>query len=451
MKTVSLALRNLTRSKRRNAVLAIAIAFGFFVVTTINGLVNGMGDNFENLFAQLYGGNVIIEGLEWRDAQTSDGEAKTIHVTRDKEYIKNIIDELKIDYDYSSIYTYADGQIVFNGKKANLRIFGRDLNDKDLKDSFKFVSGGIDNSVPNALIISDKTAETLNIEVGDEVILTTSNVLGQNTFGDMVVTGILKSNGIVNTIFAYADIEGLNKIVEMPEGGYVVYAVHIPNKNKQDEIAHLVEQRIRQDSESNPMINVTDRALAIKTNPNDVHKGLKKQTDPKKPENAWQGTKYRVETVDDEQPGLKNILFYVNMISTIILVVILLIVCVGISNTYRMVLMERIREIGTMRAIGMPGKDTKRMFSQEAIILSLIGATAGLVSSVILMTVFHFIPFNNDALSFFLKNGHFTFKLQLIPTVIQFVILIVLTALAVRGSAKKAAKMSPAAALRSVR
>lgn len=451
MKTVSLALRNLTRSKRRNAVLAIAIAFGFFVVTTINGLVNGMGDNFENLYTQLYGGNILIEGLEWRDAQTSDGKAKTIHVTRDKEYVKNLVEDLKIDYTGSTVYTEADAQIVFNGKKAFLMVFGRDLNDKNLIDNFKFISGGIDTSVSNGLIISDKTAETLNIQVGDEVILTTSNVMGQNTFGDMTVTGILKSDGIVNTIFAYVDIEDLNNIVEMPEGGYVVYAINVPNKNKLAEVANLIEQRIRQDGESNPMINVTDRALAIKTHPNDVHKGLKKQTDPKKPENAWQGTKYRVETIDDEQPGFKTILFYINMISTIILVVILLIVCVGISNTYRMVLLERIREIGTMRAIGMHGKDTKKMFSQEAIILSLIGATAGLVFSVIVMTIVHFIPFNGDALSLFLKNGHFTFRLALIPTVIQFAILVVLTALAVRGSAKKAAKMSPAAALRSVR
>ena len=40
--TTGLALKNLTRQKRRNAVLAIAIAFGFFVVTTVDGLVTGM-------------------------------------------------------------------------------------------------------------------------------------------------------------------------------------------------------------------------------------------------------------------------------------------------------------------------------------------------------------------------------------------------------------------------
>ena len=49
MKTVSLALRNLTRNKRRNAILAVAIAFGFFVVTAIDGLTTGMVGNLENI------------------------------------------------------------------------------------------------------------------------------------------------------------------------------------------------------------------------------------------------------------------------------------------------------------------------------------------------------------------------------------------------------------------
>ena len=62
MKTVSLALRNLTRNKRRNAILAIAIAFGFFVVTAIDGLTTGMVGNLENQITQQ--GSVIWKKYE---------------------------------------------------------------------------------------------------------------------------------------------------------------------------------------------------------------------------------------------------------------------------------------------------------------------------------------------------------------------------------------------------
>jgi putative ABC transport system permease protein len=46
MKTMSLALRNLTRQKKRSFMLAGAVAFGFFVVTLIEGLVSGGINNF---------------------------------------------------------------------------------------------------------------------------------------------------------------------------------------------------------------------------------------------------------------------------------------------------------------------------------------------------------------------------------------------------------------------
>ena len=451
MKTVSLALRNLTRNKRRNAILAIAIAFGFFVVTAIDGLTTGMVGNLENQITQLIGGNVIAQGLEWLNPDTPGGKVKLVNIVRDRDYIKNIVDELNIKYEYYSCFTMSSGNAIFNGKKSALQLYGRDLNEKMLRDSFQFTSGGVDLDVENGLIISDKVAESLNLQVGDEIIYSTWTVYGQNTFADMTITGIIKSNSFMNSMQAYADIEDVNEIVEMPEGGYSMFSLYLRDKDQQTKAAMAIEARIRKDSEVNPEINVTSRALAMKTHPTNVGKGLEKQVDTKKPENEWKGVKYGVETLYDEIPQIKTVLNIVHIITTVILIVILLIVMVGVSNTYRMVLYERIREIGTMRALGMTGKDTRKVFTNEAVILCIIGALAGLVFAVIVMSVVHCIKVDNEALSFFLQKGHFTFKVSIFSVILQYIILIVLTASAVRGSAKQAARMSPAEALRTVK
>ena len=451
MKTVSLALRNLTRNKRRNAILAIAIAFGFFVVTAIDGLTTGMVGNLENQITQLIGGNVITQGLEWLNPETPGGKVKLVNIVRDRDYVKNIVDEMNIKYDYYSCFTMSSGTIIFNGKKSSLQLYGRDLEEKQLRESFQFVSGGVDTSIENGLIISDKVAESLNVQIGDEVIYSTWTVYGQNTFADMTITGILKSNSFLNTMQAYADIDDVNTIVEMPEGGYSMFSIYLRDKNEQTKAAMMIEERIRKDSENNPEINVTDRKLAMQTNPTNIGKGIERQVDTKKPENEWKGVKYGVETLYDEIPQIKTVLNIVHIITTVILIVILLIVMVGVSNTYRMVLYERIREIGTMRAIGMSGKDTKKVFSNEAVILCVIGALAGLIFAVIVMAIIHCIKIDNDALSFFLQKGHFTFKLSTFSIILQYIILIVLTTFAVRGSAKQAARMSPAEALRTVK
>lgn len=451
MKTVSLALRNLTRNKRRNAILAIAIAFGFFVVTAIDGLTTGMVGNLENQITQLIGGNVIMQGLEWKNPETPDGKVRIVNIVRDRDYIKNIVDELNINYEYYSCFTMSSGTAIFNGKKASLQLYGRDLEEKLLHDSMQFVSGGVDRSVKNGLIISDKIAEALNLQIGDELIYSTWTVYGQNTFADMKVTGILKSNSFINSMQAYADIEDVNEIIEMPEGGYSMFSIYLRDNSAQTKAAMMVEERIRKDHDINPEINVTNRALAMKTNPTNIGKGIEKQIDSRKPENEWQGVMYGVETLYDEIPQIKTVLNIVHLVTTIILIVILLIVMVGVSNTYRMVLYERIREIGTMRALGMTGKDTRRVFTNEAVILCIIGAIAGLIFSVIVMAIIHCIYIDNEALSFFLQKGHFTFRLSALSIIVQYVILIILTSLAVRGSAKQAARMSPAEALRTVK
>ncbi len=451
MKTVSLALRNLTRNKRRNAILAIAIAFGFFVVTAIDGLTSGMVNNMENQITQLVGGNVIAQGLEWVPAETEGGKARIVNIVRDRDYMKKIVDECGIKYEYYSCFTSEAGQLIFNGKKAAIQLYGRNMKEKQFLSSLQFIEGGIDTNVPNGIIISDKTADALNVQVGDSMIFSTTTVYGQNTFADMTVTGILKSNSFINTMQAYSEIEDVNKIIEMPEGGYSMFSIYLRDKNQQTKAANMIEARIRKDHEQNPEINVTSRLDAMKTNPNNIGKGIEKQLDVKKPENEWKGVKYGVETLYDEIPQIKTVLNVVHVITTVILIVILLIVMVGVSNTYRMVLYERIREIGTMRALGMTGKDTRRVFTNEAVILCVIGALAGLIFAAIVMTIIHFIPITNESLSFFLSKGHFTFKLSIASIIIQYIILIVLTTFAVRGSAKQAARMSPAEALRTVK
>ncbi len=451
MKTVSLALRNLTRNKRRNAILAVAIAFGFFVVTAIDGLTTGMVGNLENQITQLVGGNVIVQGLEWLNSEIPGGKAKLVNIVRDRDYARKIVDELNINYDYYSCFTMSSGTVIFNGKKSSIQLYGRDLNEKSLRDSFQFTSGGVEADMKNGLIISDKVAESLNLQVGDEIIYSTWTVYGQNTFADMTVTGIIKSNSFMNSMQAYADIEDVNEIVKMPEGGYSMFSLYLRDKDQQTKAANAIEARIRQDSEVNPEINVTSRALAMKTHPTNIGKGLEKQVDTKKPENEWKGVKYGVETLYDEIPQIKTVLNIVHIITTVILIVILLIVMVGVSNTYRMVLYERIREIGTMRALGMTGKDTRKVFTNEAVILCIIGALAGLVFAAIVMSVVHCIKIDNEALSFFLQKGHFSFKISIFSVILQYVILIALTTFAVRGSAKQAARMSPAEALRTVK
>jgi putative ABC transport system permease protein len=57
----------------------------------------------------------------------------------------------------------------------------------------------------------------------------------------------------------------------------------------------------------------------------------------------------------------------------------IIIALVGVVNTLALSVMERTREIGLLRAVGMQRRQVKRMIRGEAVVVSLIGAVLGLV------------------------------------------------------------------------
>lgn len=445
MNTLKLSLKNLTRQKRRNATLALAIAFGFLVVTFLDTFTTGIVGNLENQVTQLVGGTVLVQGLEKIPPKADEKKSTIVNIMEDHNYIRNIVEKSGIKYTSMAHYSRTGATLLFEGNKSIATIYGRELQDPDFIDSLQFIEGSKDNlSLPNSLIISEKTSDALNVHLDDTVILKTTTIYGQNTVEDFVVRGIVKGNSFISTIMAYTDIQDLNKIIELPEDGYSLFTVFLENKADQYKLADYIESSIRKDGN-----NVTSRQEALETNPKNIGKGLEKQITPESVQ--WDGVKYGVETLYDELPQLVTVFSIVHMVTFSILIVILLIVMVGVANTYKMVLFERIKEIGTMRALGMTGSSVKSLFRNEAVLLCIIGACAGLVLDLIVSLILGNITFTNEMLAPFLYKGHFTFKVSIGSILLQYLMLILFTILAVRKIAAKASKMSPAEALSTVK
>lgn len=441
MKTIFLALRNLTRQKRRSLMLAIAIAFGFFVVTAIDGLVGGAVACLEDQIMQMMGGDVFIQGLEHNKDENGEILSSYSPLIRDEDYIEDVIKRSGLDYEYYSQRASTGGTLIFNNKKVMGNVYGCNFQkEKHLLDSLIIEEGKIEDVYqPDAMIITRKTADALQVEVGDVILYSMTTLDGQKNVGDFRIAVIAKDASLMSSIMLYANLDTINELIEAPKGSYNMFSVSLKNKSRQNENAQKVEEIIRADSK-----NVTSRLQAYRENPKNPSNSLTKQAT----KNLIEGTIYTVFSLNDAIPQIKTVVSVVHTVTTCILIVILLIVMVGISNTYRMILIERMREIGTMRAVGMTGKSTGRMFTTEAIMLSLFGAVSGFVLAVIVMTILTFVTINNESVSFFLHNGHLTYRLSFMSVIGKYIVMILLTTLAVRGTAKKASSLSPAQALR---
>jgi putative ABC transport system permease protein len=436
MKTIGLAFRNLSRQKKRSFLLGGAIAFGFFIVTFVDALAGGSLRNLSEQFSFLFGGNIFIQA-----SQKDDDLVMT--VTKDALFIEDVLKESGIRYTSQGKRTLLFGTIIYEGQKAVTNISGCDFEkEKRLKDSISLVQGSWENMQDaNALIIGETMAENLGIEVGETVLFEMQTAKDYATVGEFKIAAINRDPSLLGSIMVYSHIAYLNELYELDEDAFFFYTIMAEDHENQDALANQLETIIKKYKP------VTSRLEAVKKNPLNIVRGINEQLK----EASWEGDMYSVITFDDQVPNIKQILSVVQYVSLGILVALFLVIMIGISNTYKMVIFERIKEIGTMRALGVKQKEAGRIFMWEAVLLSLFGSLVGFIVAILGMKVLSLFTFTSEELSLFLHNGHWTYVLNAGSISIKLIVVVLLTMLAVRGSAKQAAKLNPAEALRTTR
>lgn len=436
MKThVTIALLNLSRQKKRSALLAIAIAFSVMIVTVIYGLTSAISVNIAENFSDILGGHIFITGSEKLSS------SKTISRISDDSALYEALKASGIPYSYINTYSSTFATIIFEGKTTSLLVNGINIaGNENFRKRLSLKKGDWDTilETPNAIIIPEKAAQTLNVEVGDIVLAKIETVYGQNNVGEFRIAGINYNTDLFSQLSSYSHTAFLNEILGLTTGEYQTFAVRLPSLKETDASA------LRFYDELKNHVQVFDR----KTDGNGAPiTGFQALLRSQKKEN-WEGIKYRLYTINEQLAQIKQFVSAADAIGTTVLIVLFLITMVGINNTFRMIMYERIREIGTMRAIGYQQSDVRKLFLYEAFFLAMIGMLGGFVLAGILMAIVSSINFGMDNQFFILlRNGHITFSLQAVKVFAIFAIVSVLTLLAVSLPARKAAKLSPAQAL----
>lgn len=448
MNVIKIAVRNIMRQKKRSVLLGGAIAFGVMIITLIGSFTRGVTDTASANFTDMLGGQIYITGQEL----TATGGQ--VSVIRDKEVLDRALDHAGARIAGKTYRSRTIGEIIFGSKSAKISIEGvKWIDEPELIDSLVVREGGVSESMPvDSLILPEYTARDIGVEVGESVLVRTTTVTGQQNVAEFEVGAITAEDSMFSFSSAYAGKAYLNRLIGLEADNYQVLNISLANPVTADAVTGELVSYLRsigrmepEKQEETGIAGMRSRMMGMAA----LMGGGAFFSSKVEEADRWEGTRFSVLNLSDMMEGVTSMVNVLNTVSYVIFIVLLVITMVGVLNTFRMVLIERTREIGTLRAIGMQRAEVRNIFLTEALVLALGGAFAGLIVASGLSVILGLIPFSADSpLQLFLVDN--TLAFPVVPANILSTLLII--TLATLGAAflpaRKAARLDPAVALR---
>ncbi len=403
---ISIAWKNIWRNKLRSAIVIIAVTLGLIGGIMSVGIMFGSSDQRIKDALNDYVSEIQIHHPKYSEnneakyiIENSDNVEKTIS---EIPYVKSVCSRMKIIGMANS--PEAAVGIVINGINPE--------REKTVTDIYKKIPDSLGtyfkNTKRNPILISSKLAEKLNLHLRSKIVLTFQEKNGTMTGGAFRVSGIYKTN---NSMFDETNIfvkkEDLARLTLFPKNTAHEIALRITDKNRLETVKTDISKKYP--------------ALSIMT---------------------WK----------ELQPDLAMVTDFMNQMMAIFMMIILLALGFGIVNTMLMAVLERIKEIGMLMAVGMNRIRVFTMIMLETVFLSIVGGGIGMAVSAMLLNYFGRVGMSFSSVSKGLESfGYSAVILPKVETSFYFMLsfLIILTGIiASIYPAIKAVKLNPAEAVR---
>ncbi len=400
-----IAFRNIFRHKRRSLLTGLMMAGGCALFAVFIGMVDGSYGQLIDMFTRDHTGHIQIHSKGYLDKPT------IYKIINDPVTIGKKIADLPYVEDWSSrIHTPA---LSFAGTKTSgVQVIGidpvREINTTRIKykvSEGRFITG----TLRNEIIISERLARVLNVGLVDQIALIAQGVDGSianDLFTIVGKTGSRESTyGGTN---CYIHIDSAREFLSMSGGAHEIVIV-LSDHSRALNTVTLIRQ------------TVDDESLDIE---------------------PWQVVEaqfYRAMQADIKGNWITIIVFTI-------------IIAIGVLNTVLMVILERTREFGVMRALGTRPLQIFTLIVLETTYLSIlsiiIGTIGGIVANWILSV--HGITLHNPidwgGFLFDTITAKVTIRSMIIPVAV-----IVSTAIVVSiPPGIRAAKIQPVKAMRTV-
>jgi len=201
----------------------------------------------------------------------------------------------------------------------------------------------------NPILIGEKLAIKLNVKLKSKIVVTIQNVTGDISYSAFRVGGIFKTNNSnFDQMTVFVQKDDLVRVLGFDELKATEIAIILKHNNLTNTTVTKINNLLSDD--------IADGKLTVQT---------------------W----------EEISPVLKMMNEMTVQYSMIFVIIILLALSFGIINTMLMAIMERVREIGMLMAIGMNKVKIFLMIMLETVFLSVTGGILGLIISWVVVEI----------------------------------------------------------------
>ncbi len=339
IKWMRLALRNILRNKRRSLVTLLAIAVGFAAISLFRGYASNMYSGLKTMAIRGEGlGHLTIFKAGWSEKGKLDPEKYMFSKSEIEKITKLITDESGVVLATPQINLSG---IVSNGTVSTIFIaqgvVPRD--DRTIKGdwaAFRPIKGeGLNEKKSYGVEMSQDLARFLNLAPGKDGVVMAPTLGGQMNALDIHISGEYDTGSDATN----------DKYMRLSFN----FAQSLLDTEKADRIVVLL-----QDTEKTGKM----RAMLLARL-------------------ASAGLACEIKTWNELSLFYSKVRGMIDMMFLFIFCIVLVIVVMSTVNTMGMAVLERTREIGTLRALGLKRRGISMLFAMEGGLLGLLGSFMG--------------------------------------------------------------------------
>lgn len=450
MNTIKISFRNAIRQKKRSIMLGGAIAFGIMVITLLDGFTSGVEANVKANLAQQTGGHVFVSASE------PSASGRSLSVIRDDAAIRAAVAAAAAKQRGQPAYltkrSSVRASLIFGSKEVSLRVDGVDWSgDSFFKNRMVLAEGGLDGLAERrALILPAQTAAKLGVRVGENLLVRLATVSGQQNVDEFRLIGLLADAGGLGQGSGYARLDYVNSLINLKPSEYQTLNVYLGDMADTDRFSDALYAELAARARIAPRKAPAFPGMGGTAPDGPVgHGGMGGPLAGLSGAAAPAEASLNLTSLNELLGPFSSIISVLNQIGLGIFLVLAAITMVGITNTFRMIMLERTREIGTMRAVGMQRGGVRRLFLLEAFFIAAGGILAGLAAALLAMQVLSLVDFYpNPHTALFLDKGRLLFALKPIQLAANTAVIATLSLAAAWLPARRASRIDPAQALR---